>query len=76
MQMPRSQRTKTLPATVTPREISKKKPSSAPSIQLFTNTPSRLPTSYQMPFELGWSITRLSRHVTRRVWLKILTAAG
>ena len=49
--MPLSQRTKTLPATVTPREISKKKPLIAPSIQLFTKTPSRLPTSYQTPFE-------------------------
>ena len=74
--MPLSQRTNTLPATVAPREISKKKPSSAFSIQLFTNTPSRLPTSYQMPFEFGWSMTRLSRQVTRRVWLKIFTAAG
>jgi hypothetical protein len=49
--MPLSQRTKTLPATVAPREISKKKPLIAPSIQLFTNTASRLPTSYQIPFE-------------------------
>ncbi len=71
-----SQPTNTLPAQMAPFEISKKKPSSAPSTQLFTKTPSTLPTSYQMPFEWGLSITRLSRQVTRWDWLKILTAAG
>jgi hypothetical protein len=44
-------RTNTLPATTTPFEISKKNPSWAFSIQLFTNTPSTLPTSYQIPLE-------------------------
>ncbi len=73
---PLPQRTNTLPATVAPFEISKKKPTSASWTQLFTKTPSRLPTSYQMPFEFGLSITRLSRQVTRWDWLKILTAAG
>ena len=71
-----SQLTNTLPAAMAPFEISKKKPSSAPSTQLFTNTPSTLPTSYQMPFEYGCSMTRLSRQITRRVWLKIFTADG
>ena len=73
---PRPQPTNTLPATVAPFEISKKKPTSAFSTQLFTKTPSRLPTSYQTPFEWGLSITRLSRTVTRWDWLKIFTAEG
>ena len=74
--MPLSQFTKTLPAQIAPLEISKKKPSRQSWTQLLTNTPSTLPTSYQMPFESGLSITRLSRQVTRWHWLKIFTADG
>ena len=51
--MPLSQPTNTLPAQIAPLEISKKKPSRQPWTQLLTNTPSTLPTSYQMPFECG-----------------------
>ena len=35
------------------------------STQLFVKTASTLPTSYQMPFEKGRSVTRLSLQVTR-----------
>ena len=55
----------TLPAQIAPLEISKKNPLVQPWTQLLTNTPSVLPTSYQMPLELGLSITRLFRQVTR-----------